>query len=68
MLEKIFRKHGISIRNSNGEIRNAIDILEDMYLKLNSIEFASIMYEISEEERYANIFDDTRGRTYKGDE
>lgn len=68
MLEQIFKKHGINIKDNNGNIRNAIDILEDMYLKLNTREFNKIMFELQEEERYSNIFDEARGRSYKGDE
>lgn len=68
MLERIFKKHNIDLKNKDGSIRNAIDIIEDMYLKLNSVEFNYIMFEIMEEERYGNIFDEARGRSYKGAE
>lgn len=66
-LNDIFKKKGITLFNSKGEIRNAIDILEDMYLKLNAKEFIHIMAEIQEEEKYANIFDDARSRKYRGE-
>lgn len=68
MLEKIFKKHGIKLKDVNGNIRNVVDVLEDMYLKLSPAEFSKIMFEIMEEEKYANVFDDLRGRSYKGDE
>ena len=66
MLDKIFKKYGITLKNTDGSIRNTIDVLEDMYLKLTPAEFNKIMYEVSEEERYSNIFDDERGRKYRG--
>jgi len=65
-LEKIFIEYGIELRNSEGDLRNLIDVLEDMYLKLSSFEFTKIMYEISEEEKFNNLFDSARGRAYKG--
>lgn len=68
MLEKILKKYGIELKNKSGSIRNAVDILEDMYLILNPAEFGKIMFEVMEEEKYANVFDDTRGRKYKGAE
>ena len=35
MLERIFEKYGIKLKNSDGSYRMMIDVLEDMYLKLN---------------------------------
>ena len=66
MLENILNKYGIRIKNADGTLRNTIDVIEDMYLKLNAHEFSRIMQEFIEEEKYANIFDDARGRPYKG--
>lgn len=68
MLEKIFKKYRIDLRDKNGNIRNVVDVLEDMYLKINPTEYNQIMFEVMEEEKYANIFDDARGRDYKGAE
>jgi hypothetical protein len=65
-LEKIFMQYGIELRNSEGDLRNLIDVLEDMYLKLSSFEFTKIMFEIGEEERFENLFDLARGRAYRG--
>ena len=66
MLEKIMNKRGISIRDEKGALRNLVDVLEDMYLKLNGREVNMMFFEMSEEEREANIFNDERGRAYKG--
>jgi hypothetical protein len=65
-LEQIFDKYSIPLKDSTGEIRNAVDIIEDIYLKLNAAELKFLLFEISEEERDANIFDDARGRKYRG--
>jgi hypothetical protein len=65
-LEQIFEKYGVSLKDSTGELRNAIDILEDIYLKMNAAELRLLLFEISEEELNANIFDDARGRKYRG--
>ena len=65
-LEQIFYKYGIKLRNSEGDLRNLVDVLEDMYLKLSSYEFTKIMFEVTEEEKFENIFDLARGRAYRG--
>lgn len=66
ILEEIFAAYGIQIRNTDGSLRNLIDVLEDMYLKLTPNEFNRIIFEISEEEKYSDIFDQARQRKYKG--
>ena len=65
-LNEIFKKRGIELYDDQGELRNPIDIIEDMYLKLNSFQFTMLMREIEEEEKYSNIFDKARGREYNG--
>lgn len=64
-LEKILKKYGIPLRDQEGNIRNVVDVLEDFYLKVSASEYNKIMYEVSEEEKYYNIFDDARNRKYK---
>ena len=65
-LNEIFKKRGIELYDDQGELRNPIDIIEDMYLKLNSLQFTMLMRDIEEEEKYSNIFDKARGREYNG--
>lgn len=65
-LREIYAQYGIELRDKNDELRNTIDVLEDMFLKLNIQEFLEIHLEIAEEEKYANLFDNERGRSYKG--
>lgn len=68
MLEKILSKRGIKLRDERGELRNVVDVIEDMYLRMNLTELHRTFFEMSEEELTANIFDDARGRRYKGAE
>jgi hypothetical protein len=65
-LEQITRKYGIELRNSDGDLRNVVDVLEDMFLKLSTAEYIKLMFEISEEEKNYDLFDDARGRKYRG--
>lgn len=66
ILEEILAAYGIQIRNADGSLRNVIDVIEDMYLKLTPNEFNRITMEIGEEEKYSNIFDNARQRKYRG--
>ena len=65
-LNKIFKERGIELYDDKGELRNPINIIEDMYLKLNSLGFTLLMRDIEEEEKYSNIFDKARGGKYNG--
>jgi len=65
-LETITKKYGIEIRNVDGDLRNVIDVLEDMFLKISTAEYLRLMFEIAEEEKNYNLFDDARGRSYRG--
>ena len=51
ILEEILAAYGIQIRNADGSLRNVIDVIEDMYLKLTPNEFNRITMEIGEEEK-----------------
>lgn len=63
-LEDLFLKHKIKLKDEDGDFRHPIDIIEDMYLKLNGIEFNKLCYEISEEELKNDIFNECRMRHY----
>jgi hypothetical protein len=65
-LEEVARKYGIELRNCDGDLRNVIDVLEDMFLKLSTAEYLKLMFEISEEEKNYDLFDKARGRKYRG--
>jgi hypothetical protein len=66
MLEDITNKYGIKIKNSDGSLRNVVDVLEDMYIRLGRSEMIYMFFEMSEEETHADIFDNARGRKYQG--
>lgn len=65
-LEEIFRKYGIELRDSDGVLRNPVDIIEDMYLRLLSVDILAIFNEIMEEEKFRNVFDESRNKPYGG--
>ena len=59
-LEGILAKKGIPLKE-NGENRDVVDILEDMYLRLSPPELCNLFYEIGEEEDMGNnIFQEAR--------
>jgi len=66
MLEEILAKHGIQLFESDGTLRNSVDLLEDLFLKTSGAEIQYMFFEMSEDEKYDNIFDKARGRSYKG--
>jgi hypothetical protein len=64
-LLEIFAKYGIDLKRDN-EFRHPIDILEDMYLKLNNEEYAKITKWIAEvESQEGHIFNTARNKPYK---
>jgi hypothetical protein len=64
-LEDIFNFYNIKIFDNN-ECRNVVDVLEDMFLKINTTEYAALMEKISLiESREGYIFDRARKREYK---
>lgn len=63
MLNKIFERYGISLVTDGG-LRNVVDVLEDMYLKLSTKEIKEIMNEIAHEEKSHNLFNEMRGKNY----
>jgi hypothetical protein len=64
MLSNIFKNFGINLLTSSGELRSLVDVLEDMYLKLNTEQFVKLMNEIRKAELASNLFDEMRGRKY----
>ena len=65
-LEDIFRKYGIELRDNDGVLRNPVDIIEDMYLRLLPVDILRIFNEIMEEEKFSNVFDESRNGPYGG--
>lgn len=65
-LEDIFRKYGIELKDNDGVLRNPVDIIEDMYLRLLPVDILRIFNEIMEEEKFRNVFDESRNGPYGG--
>lgn len=64
-MQDIFEKHNIKIVHENTS-RDAVDILEDLYLKINGEEWNRIVQEIATvESTSGSIFDLARNRPYK---
>lgn len=59
-LEEIYLKYGIRLRNERGFLRNAIDVLEDIYMRCSAKELAEIREEIWYEEQMQFVFDEER--------
>jgi hypothetical protein len=59
-LEEIYLDHGIAIRDEHGFLRNPIDILEDLYIRLSPDEFKEINDEIMFQEKNFFIFQEER--------
>lgn len=65
-LNDIFQDKGIELCTKDGKLRNVIDVLEDMYLKMSPNEFMYLVDEISRtESKEGHIFDKERNRLYK---
>lgn len=65
ILEQIFKKYNISLEKNN-KLRNPIDILEDVYLKLNGDDWNTLCSIIAKtESQEGPIFDMARGRPYE---
>lgn len=64
-LLNIFKDHGIELIK-DGKIRNVIDVLEDLYLKISTDEYNRIIQRISEtEQSEGHIFDRARNKPYE---
>lgn len=65
ILNNIFLQYGLNLMD-NENFRHPVDILEDMFLKLNVDEYIKIMQTIASiESREGFIFDMARNRPYK---
>jgi hypothetical protein len=64
-LQQIFHQFNIELFDENG-LRNVIDVLEDLYLKLTPKEFNCILAHIAEtEQEEGHIFDQARNKPYE---
>jgi hypothetical protein len=64
-LEEIFNFYNIKIFEGQ-ECRNVVDVIEDIFLKINSTEYTNLIEKVSlTESREGHIFDKARNRAYK---
>lgn len=64
-LQNILQNFGIDIKRNNRD-RHVVDVLEDIFLKINEKEFALIIKNIAvEESEKGHIFDQARNRPYE---
>lgn len=64
-LEEILKAHGIDLYENN-KLRNVVDVLEDLYLKVNQDNYTVLMQQIRQtEEIEGHIFDTARNRPYR---
>ena len=59
-LEELYLQFDIKLRNERGFLRNAIDVLEDIYKKCDAETLKEIRKEIWLEEEEQDIFDEER--------
>ena len=59
-LEELYLQFDIKLRNERGFLRNAIDVLEDIYKKCDAETLKEIRKEIWLEEEEQYIFDEER--------
>ena len=60
-LEGILLKYGIRLKDSYDFYRDPVDIIEDMYIRLDPKTIVKLFHEIGEEERFGNnVFEEAR--------
>lgn len=64
-LEKVFQSYNITLKE-NQKYRHIVDILEDLYIKLNTDEYINLMSQIADiESKEGMIFDEARQKPYE---
>lgn len=64
-LEDILQSYSIPLTQNN-KLRNVVDVLEDLYLKISTNEYIRLMSDISTlETTQGHIFDQARNKPYE---
>lgn len=58
-LEELLGDFGIHLKD-NGQLRNPIDIIEDLYMRIVPVDWKEIVHAIAAQERIHNIFENAR--------
>ena len=59
-LEQVLKKFGIYLKDEKG-LRNTVDIIEDLYIRISPADWKEIIHAIAAQERIHNIFENQRG-------
>ena len=59
-LEEIYLQYGIRIRNERGFLMNPLEILQDIYYKLDKQDFEEIQDQIYNQHKIQDIFDEEK--------
>jgi hypothetical protein len=58
-LEELLGDFGIYLKD-NDQLRNPIDIIEDLYMRIAPVDWKEIVHAIAAQERIHNIFENAR--------
>ena len=59
-LEELLKEFGIYLKDE-GQLRDPIDIIEDLYIRISPADWKEIVQAIAAQERIHNIFQEQRG-------
>lgn len=59
-LEQLLKDFGIYLKDEKG-LRNPVDIIEDLYIRISPADWKEIVQAIAAQERIHNIFENQRG-------
>ena len=58
-LEQLLKDFGIYLKDEKG-LRNPVDIIEDLYIRISPADWKEIIHAIAAQERIHNIFENQR--------
>jgi hypothetical protein len=59
-LRDIYLKYSVDIRDENGFLKNPLDLLEEIYMRISEVEYKEIRDEIFFQEKVYFVFDEER--------
>ena len=59
-LEQLLKDFGIYLKDEKG-LRDPVDIIEDLYIRISPADWKEIIHAIAAQERIHNIFENQRG-------
>lgn len=58
-LEQVLKEFGIHLKDENA-LRNPVDVIEDLYIRISPADWKEIVHAIAAQERIHNIFQNQR--------